>query len=60
MNRYDELFFNLSGSGYIFVSAPQYPHVFIHGLEELGFKTYGEMEEINQPAILLFRANGME
>lgn len=55
-----ELFFNLSGSGYIFVSAPQYPHVFIHGLEELGFKTYGEMEGMNQPTILLFRANGIE
>ncbi len=54
-----ELFFSLPESGFIYIRAPRLPHFFIHDLEELGFRTYGKMVDINLPTILLFKGKGI-
>lgn len=55
-----ELFFRLSESGLIYVSAPLYPHVFIRDLEAIGFKTCGKIEEIAERTILFIKGNRNE
>ena len=51
------LYFILPDAGAVFIPAPRYPRVFADDLEEMGFASYGEMEEMDPLTILLFKRN---